>query len=196
MQLESLGASWHAGSTRYTAYMYMEDDTQVPWRAMMAWARATPALATLNLTCGFYRTEVSPKTGELVMMDFMYRVNVSEANTVHIEGLGDFLELLEPYFGMWLASHAQLREFMAHPFWDKKTALSYPHPHNGGYPEKTNWMFQYLNVPAGFKTRSVVQYDPETRVLEPRARIVHLRNGYSMQDGIPLGKIPLPLALV
>ena len=190
-----LGASWHAGSTRYTAYMYMEDDTQVPWRAMLAWARATPALATLNLTCGFYRSEVSPKTGELVMMDFMFRVNVSQANTVHIEGLGDFLELVEPYFGMWLASHAQLREFMAHPFWDKKTALAYPHPHNGGYPEKTNWMFQYLNVPSGFKTRSVVQYNPETRMLEPRARIIHLRNGYSVQDGIPLGKIPVTLAL-
>ena len=102
----------------------------------MAWARATPALSILNLTYGFYRTEVSPNTGGLVMMDFMSRAKVSSANTLHINGLGDFVELPEPYFGMWLASHAQLREFMAHPFWDKQTALAFLHPHNGDYPEE------------------------------------------------------------
>ena len=175
--------------------MYMEDDTQVPWRAMKAWARATPALAVLNLTYGFYRTEVSPKNGELVMMDWGFRVNVSEAHTLHVNGCGDFVELPEPYFGMWLASDAQLREFMAHPFWDKQTALAFEQPHGGGYPEKTNWMFQYVNVPAGYRTRSVVQYNPKTRALEPRARIVHLRNGYSVQEGNLQAKIPVPVAL-
>ena len=56
-------------------------------------------------------------------------------------------------------------------------------------------MFQYIHVPAGYRTRSVVQYNSKTRALEPRARIVHLRNGYSVQEGLPLGKIPLALAL-
>ena len=175
--------------------MYMEDDTQVPWRAMTSWARNTPALALHNLIYGFYRTEVSPKTGELVMMDFGFKANLSASNTLHINGFGDFVELHEPYFGMWLASNAQLREFMAHPFWDKETALAYEHLHGGGYMEKTNWMFQYVNVPAGYRSRSVVQYNPKTHMLEPRARIVHLRNGYSVQEGLIQGKIPLAQAL-
>ena len=175
--------------------MYMEDDTQVPWRAMVAWARATPALTALNLTYGFYRTEVSPHTGELVMLDFSAKINISAAHTLHVWGVGDFVELPEPFMGMWLASEAQLREFMAHPFWDKATALAAFVPHGGGYPERTNWMFQYVNVPAGFRTRSVVQYDSRARVLEPRARIGHLRNGYSVVEGQVLGKLSLALAL-
>ena len=193
--IETWDTPWLAGNTQYTAYVYMEDDTQVPWRAMVAWARSTPALALFNLTYGFYRTEVSPKTGELVMMDFEVKTNLSTANTLHINGLGDFVELNEPYFGMWLASDEQLREFMAHPYWDKQTALAFKHPHGGGYMEKTNWMFQYVNVPAGFKSRSVVQYNPKTRMLDPRARIVHLRNGYSVQEWNPQAKIPLLWAL-
>ena len=173
--------------------LYMEDDTQVPWRAMVAWARSMPALALFNLTYGFYRTEMSPKTGELVMMDLEVKTNLSAANTLHINGLGDFVELNEPYFGKWLASDEQLRDFMAHPYWDKQTALAFKHPHGGGYMEKTNWMSQY--VPAGFKSRSVVQYNPKTRMLDPRARIAHLRNGYSVQEWHPQAKIPLLWAL-
>ena len=195
--LQVWAPSWHAGGTPYTAYMYMEDDTQVPWRAMLAWARATPALAALNLTYGFYRTEVSPLTGQLVMLDFSYRVNVSAAHTLHVGGCGDFVELPQPFFGMWLASSEQLMEFMAHPYWAKDAALAAFMPHGGGYPEKTTWMFQYVNVPAGYVTRSVVQYDANTHALEPRARIVHLRNGYSVVpiEEQVLAKLPLVFAL-
>jgi len=184
-----------AGGAQYTAYMYMEDDTLVPWRAMTAWARATPALDERNLTFGFYRTEVSPDTGELVMLDLSIRVNTSTAPTAHIEGVGHFVELPQPYFGMWLASHQKLKAFMAHPFWEKKNALAANAPHGGGYPERTTWMIQYLNVPPGHLTQSVIQYDPVTNTLDPNARVAHLRNGYSANVHQPLGKLPLMLAL-
>ena len=166
----------------------------MPWRAMTAWARATPALAALNLTYGFYRTEVSPATGELVLLDMTIAVNTSAARTLHVTGLGDFLEPVQPFFGMWLASDAQLREFMAHPFWKKEGALAGFSPYGGGYPERTTFMFQYVNVPAGHSTRSVLQYNAKTHMLEPRARIGHLRNGYSVLEGV-LGKLPLASAL-
>ena len=120
---------------------------------------------------------------------------MTPARTLHVEGLGDFLELYEQYYGMWLASHAQLREIMAHLYWDKETALAIPLRHNGMYPERTNWMFWYVNVPAGYRSRSVVQYNAKTLTLEPRTRIVHLQNGYSVQKQEPLSKIPLALAL-
>ena len=175
--------------------MYIEDDTQVPWRAMVAWARATPALAQLNLTYAFYRTEVSPATGELVMLDFATAVNISTAHTLHVKGLGDFVEPSEPFCGMWLASDAQLREFMAHPLWDKKGALAGWSPHGGGYPERTTLMFQYVNVPVGHSTRAVLQYNSKARMLEPRARVVHLRNGYSVLVYDVLGKLPLAQAI-
>ena len=86
----------------------------------------------LNLTYGFYRTEDSLLTGELVMLDFSARVNVNAAHTLHVRGVGDFVELPEPFMGMWLASEAQLRDLMAHPYWDKATALAAFVPHGGG----------------------------------------------------------------
>ena len=73
---------WQTGSMRYTAYIYMADDIQVPWRATVAWARATPALAAFNVTYGFYRTEVSPKTGELVLVEITVRLNVTQLRTL------------------------------------------------------------------------------------------------------------------
>ena len=184
-----------AGNAHYTAYVYMEDDTQVPWRAMKAWARGTQALEPLNLTYGFYRTEVSPNTGELVMMDLIVTVNVSLAHTVHVPGHGAFVELPQPYFGMWLATHAQLKQFMRQPIWRKEVALTAPTPHGGGYPERSTWMFQYVDVPIGYSTRSVVRYDAKNIMLAPAARIVHLRNGYADIVDEPLSKIPLVSAL-
>ena len=191
----TLSASPLSGSAHYTTYVYMEDDTQVPWRAMKAWARATPALELVNLTYGFYRTEVSPLTGELVMMDLIVTVNISQAHTLHIQGYGAFVELPQPYFGMWLATHAQLKHFMEHPTWKKEVALTANTPHGGGYPERTTWMIQYVNVPKGFLTRSVIRYNVKTTTLAPEARIVHLRNGYSDIVDEPLSTIPLVSAL-
>ena len=186
------------GSVRYTAYMYMEDDTQVPWRAMSAWARATPLLEPLGLIYGFFRTEVSPVTGALVMLDVSMAVNITSAHTVHVPGCGDFVELPQPYFGMWLASHKQITRFMEHPLWQKENALAAQIPHPGGYPERTTWMMHYVDAPEGFLTRSVVQYNPATNTLEPHARVVHLRNGYSvqLQHEQGFGQLPLSAALV
>ena len=173
----------------------MEDDTQVSWRSMKAWARATPALAQLNLTYGFYRTEISPFTGELVMMDITMTHSVSQSHTLQVPGQGSFIELPQPYFGMWLATRTALKQFMRHPTWKKEVALRAPTPHGGYYPERSTWYFQYVNVPKGFTTRSVVPYNPKSNVLAPEARIVHLRNGYSDIEGEPLSKVPLVLAL-
>ena len=41
----------------------------------------------------------------------------------------------------------------------------------------------------------MVQYDSRACVLEPRARVVHLRNGYSVVEWQVLGKLPLASAL-
>jgi hypothetical protein len=53
----------------YSAYMYIEDDTLVPWPAIVSWAFDTEVLAPLGFIRGFYRTEVDPTTGDVVMLD-------------------------------------------------------------------------------------------------------------------------------
>lgn len=43
---------------RYTAYIYMEDDTYIPWTSLLSWGVDESALSDSKYTRGFYRTEV------------------------------------------------------------------------------------------------------------------------------------------
>ena len=52
----------------HTAYVYIEDDTEVLWPALLSWAIDTEALEPLNFQRGFYRTEVGDD-GESKMLD-------------------------------------------------------------------------------------------------------------------------------
>ena len=176
-------AAWLLGELKhlYTAYMYMEDDTEVPWKAMLSWADATPRLDPLGFIFGFYRTEVGA-TGETMLLDATQRVNLATYDRiVHVEGLGHFIQLPQPFNGMWLASHEQLMRFVDSRVWSKKGALAeeLPPVAFGGYPERSNWWLQLLDVPAGFQSRSIVPINMEEKRLNSSARVMHLRNGYA-----------------
>lgn len=48
-----------------------------------------------------------------------------------------------------------------------------------GPPERSTSMIQFVDVPPGFWSRSVVPYDPQLRVLLPAAQVGHSRNAWS-----------------
>ena len=172
----------------YTAYMYMEDDTEVPWKAMLSWADATPRLDPLGFIFGFYRTEVSA-AGEIVLMDATRCIDLATYDrVVHVKGLGSFLQLPEPFNGMWLASHEQLKRFVDSAVWSKEGALSEKMPAEvfDRYPERSNWWLQLLDVPAGFLSRSVVPFIVEEKRLNSSARVNHLRNGYASHPNLAI----------
>lgn len=58
----------HAG---YSTYLYVEDDTRVPWPALVSWAHDTAVLAPLGYQRNFYRTEFHPETGALMLLDII-----------------------------------------------------------------------------------------------------------------------------
>ena len=130
----------------YTAYVYMEDDTHLSWTALTTWALDTEVLEPLNFTRCIYRTEVSPETGEAVMLDWKEPVSLSAhnrqldvkmANSIKfhevqsrskkhsgtsVDGWGlavvhrYFLGPVEPFQGMWIATRKQLVAYMASPY--------------------------------------------------------------------------------
>jgi hypothetical protein len=135
----------------YTTYMYIEDDTHVPWPALVSWAFDTEVLEPLGFVRGFYRTEISPKTGDVVFLDITGRVTESQWNrSIQIASaplvcnttLGDwnvtqriigspttclihstYIELRWIYMGMWISTHSQLEKFIHSEVWQKEKAL-------------------------------------------------------------------------
>jgi hypothetical protein len=62
----------------------------------------------------------------------------------------------EPLQGMWMASRRQLASFMAHPYWNKESALNTTIPVPFGYPERSNGMNILINVPTGYLSNCTV----------------------------------------
>ena len=75
---------------------------------------------------------------------------------------------------------------MKSEWWQKETALSAVIPDGiglvGGYPERSTWGIQFLEVPAGFDTAMVVPFHQENNTSSPLAEVSHLRNGYSHSE--------------
>mmetsp|Transcript_1944 Transcript_1944/g.5772 ORF Transcript_1944/g.5772 Transcript_1944/m.5772 type:complete len:368 (+) Transcript_1944:50-1153(+) len=60
----------------HTAFIYLEDDTEVGWETLLSWAIDAPALEDMGFSRGFWRTEVE-NDGEETMMDFLERRNMT-----------------------------------------------------------------------------------------------------------------------
>jgi hypothetical protein len=100
----------------------------------------------------------------------------------------------EPFQGMWTATRPQLTAFMAHPYWNETQAVDAKLPESYGYPERSNCMNLFFNVPAGMLSSCAVPVEVEgvhklrrtrdrlalksTR-LPLVAYIEHMRNGYA-----------------
>ncbi len=118
--------------------------------------------------------------------DSMWRWREAPAGCRHRH----YISLPAPYNGLWIASRSQLMRFMASTLWPKAGALAFDKPavlHRNqnaafwpwGPPERSTGMIQFLDVPKGFWSRSVVPYDPKKRVLLPAAQVGHSRNAWS-----------------
>jgi hypothetical protein len=143
----------HHSPGKYSTYMYLEDDTLVPWPALVSWAFDTEVLEPLGFMRGFYRTEVSPMTGELVLLDIRGHVVESQwkrsiqvapsplvCNTTAGEWNSTqptvtssprtclihstYIELPWCYMGMWISTHLQLQKFIQSNLWEKEKALA------------------------------------------------------------------------
>lgn len=71
-----------------------------------------------------------------------------------------FVQPLQPYQGMWMATRAQLAFFMAHSYWVKEEALNATLAIDMimGYPERSTVMNLLINVREGFASNCMVPF--------------------------------------
>ncbi len=63
--------------TEYTAFIYLESDIRLPWRALLGWAADEPVLSRLGFQRAFYRVEPIEQNGLLGLTDQMERVQLA-----------------------------------------------------------------------------------------------------------------------
>ena len=162
--------------------MYMEDDTQVLWPSLKAWARDEELLAPFGLHRGFVRVETGQWSGMLVANDQLGSVQLP-SNTFNVStGTPDktshhFVHLNNSYMAMWLATRDQLQQWLKSAQW----ALNEADVSGGMIREAAAWNL-YSVMPsrsvANYSTRIpttlMVPYNPVTSRVMPIAMIRHL----------------------
>ena len=62
----------------YTTVIYLEDDTRLSWTMVISWAIDSEIMEPLGFTRCFYRTEVSPDTGNPNLLDWKFSHNITK----------------------------------------------------------------------------------------------------------------------
>mmetsp|Transcript_6346 Transcript_6346/g.18245 ORF Transcript_6346/g.18245 Transcript_6346/m.18245 type:complete len:432 (-) Transcript_6346:294-1589(-) len=134
----------------HTAFIYLEDDTEISWEALLSWGADAEALAPLGFQRGFFRTEVR-HDGREVLLDVGETINMTDwKRTVEVDCRAapccqvedpevpywqlregpplcqhrHYISMHQPFMGMWLCTRAQLAQFTASPLWHKEVALA------------------------------------------------------------------------
>lgn len=89
-----------------------------------------------------------------------------------------YVQLPNPYTGFWVATHTQMEQWVASNLWKKAEALS-NRPLDWGYAETAAGSGQFVHVPHGFQSASVVPYNCHSCTLENVAGVPHLPNKYA-----------------
>jgi len=143
----------HFKQGEHTAFLYLEDDTEVTWEALHSWGSDAPLVEAAGLQRGFWRTEVDDN-GMEVMMDAGSGVDGSVSEWKRVLEVdctaGPCCELEDPeapywqlrekprfcqhkhyialaqtFMGMWLGTRSQLEKWISHPLWTKDFAANY-----------------------------------------------------------------------
>lgn len=176
--------------TPCTALMHLEDDTDLTWGAMQSWALDTAVLEPLNFTRGFIRTEYGLEGRRMAMdaTDIMRVASYGGQGTAEAQcsSYGGrvshhlyYVQLRESYYGFWVVTRRLMEQWLRSNMWTeyelRGVSVQGTSP---WFPEKTNWMHQFIGVPPSFPHTSLVPYDPITSRVCPDTYVRHLRNGY------------------
>ena len=163
-------------SDNYTTFIYLEDDILLSWEALQAWAEDTEHLVPLGFQRGFFRIEYSHFTGQMMVWDQVNKINLTDYDrilTLHTNvERQHFLQLSNPYMGMWLATSQQLFRFKNSKWWSHHSSKKWM------VREMAACAMQLVDVPANFTSAAIVPYNYENRSLDIKAGVFHLTNNY------------------
>ena len=182
-------------AANYTLFVYMEDDLQLTWPALQAWAYDESLLAPLGFHRGFVRVEVAQWDGHMMVFDQTTPVSIPAsgesdddssvvrvvasmpAEYVHVSGnaVAHFVRLHNSYMAMWLGSRSQVAEWLQAPEWSANL-----NGHDGLIREDAAWNLYTVERNHFSKEKHkyslLVPYDPRTARIAEIAMLPHLSN--------------------
>jgi hypothetical protein len=172
-------------------FMYLEDDTLVTPEAIEYWMEWHSVLNAVRLIPSFLRVERKHDDDRWYSTDCIQPVRIAQAPKAFLEDRIVFVNLPNPYQGMYLLDRALMSEHLSGPS---------SSPDFGSWPirEKAAQGLTFANPPPGFASRNVVPYLPGAGKLDERCFVHHLPNNYANDDSPsnPCGQVLVTEMLV
>jgi hypothetical protein len=174
----------YAEDASISHFMYIEDDTLVTRDAIEYWVEWHAVLNPVRLIPSFLRVEKKRDDDRWYSTDCIQPVRISNASKASLDDKIVFVNLPNPYQGMYLLDRALMGEHLSG---------SSSGPDFGPWPirEKAAQGLTFANPPTGFSSRNVVPYLPGARNIDERCFVHHLPNNYANNDSPsnPFGKV-------
>ena len=167
-----------------THFMYLEDDICVRPSNIRYWLEAREALRSSGLIPSFLRYEERIPGGERYSTDVTRRLALGQLPQLRTAQDYAFLNLPQPYQGMYLLDRELMLEHMEGPSWD-------PNFGPWGIMEKATQGLTYAGVPPGYNSRNLIGYDLASGQIDDGCLVHHTPNNYTNNPRSKFGKIPL-----
>lgn len=144
----------HVPGSTYTSVVYLEDDTRLSWASLVSWAVDSEVLEPLEWTRCMFRTEVSPATGQLNMLDwtFPYNITTFQIFDVQKSNPARYVEVAARLQGMDCGA---LRDGSAWPCRVHKHFVSPNEPFQGMWMATRKQLEKYMAHPYWNKTEAL-----------------------------------------
>ncbi len=172
-------------------FMYIEDDTLVTRDAIEYWVEWHAVLNPARLMPSFLRVEKKHDDDRWYSTDCMQPARISQSPRASLDDQIIFVNLANPYQGMYLLDRALMAEHLGGPS---------SSPDFGPWPirEKAAQGLTFASPPQGFTSRNLVPYLPGTQTIDERCFVHHLPNNYAndLSPSNPFAKIPVTGVLI
>ena len=165
-------------------FLYLEDDTLVRKENIDYWLRGRSLLSNLHIIPSFLRYEVPAGSFVKVSTDVTARVRFSLIPKVKMSSQYYYVNLPEPYQGMYLLDRVLAG---GHLFGPSSS------PDFGRWPirEKAAQGITFHEVPTGCFSRNFLGVDMSSKTIDSGALLHHLPNNYADAPETKFGKIPV-----
>jgi hypothetical protein len=158
-------------------FMYIEDDTLVTRDAVEYWVEWHSVLNPVRLIPSFLRVERKHDDHRWYSTDCIQPVRISQASKATVDDRVVFVNLPNPYQGMYFLDRALMEEHLS-------GSSSSPDFGPWRIREKAAQGLTFANPPTGFTSRNLVPYLPGTQKIDERCFVHHLPNNYA-NNGSP-----------
>lgn len=173
----------HFQDETITHFLYLEDDICVKPNNIAYWIKGRESLRAFNLIPSFLRFEQKDGEDGAYSSDVTQVVNISSIPRVNISNSYAYLNLPQPYQGMYLLDRDLMLEHLTGPSSNPESGKKWDIRADAAQG------ITFLNVPKGFLSRNLIGYKVLKNRIDPDCLIHHTPNNYANDPTQIFGKI-------